>query len=75
MQATRSSKYSLAPLNEKCVRTGRAKRVLGGGRWLAGSGQDRGDSNPSERSSSLVNVDMAATIPSGEMYPEWGILK
>jgi hypothetical protein len=66
MQATRSSKYSLTPLNQKDVRTGRTERVEGGGRRLARSGQDRGDWNPSESDSRLVNVERTVTIASGE---------
>src|SRR6266852_2946398 len=47
------------------------ERVGGCGRR---TGRDRGDSNISESSSSLVNVERQRTIASGEMYPEWGIL-
>ena len=73
MLATRSSRYSPTPLNEKVVRTGRTERVEGGRRLLAWSGQDRGDWNLMESSSRPVNAERAVTIASGEMYPEWGI--
>jgi hypothetical protein len=75
MQDTRSSKYSLTPLNPNDVRTGRTECVEGGGRRLAWSGQDRGDWNRSKRSLRLVNVERTETIASGEMYPEWGMGK
>src|ERR1700684_4298106 len=70
MQVTKSSKYSVTPLNVKLVRTRRAERVEGGGSRLARSGQDRGDLNPRERCSMLVNVERTVTIASGGKYPE-----
>ena len=70
---TRSSKYSLVPRNQKRVRAGRRKRVDEGTRWLSTSGRDEDDSNSKSRFSSLVNAERQATIPSGEIYPEWGI--
>src|ERR1700743_2993228 len=62
MSVTRSSKYSLPPLNRKSGRTGRTKRGEGGRCWFSKSGQDSGDWNVSERDSRLVNVERAATI-------------
>jgi hypothetical protein len=51
------------PLEQKKkVRTGRTERVEGGGRRLAGLGQDRGDSNASVRRSRLVKAERAVTI-------------
>ena len=70
MRATKSSKYSVTPLNEKDERKGRTERVLGDGCRVARSGQDRGDWNPSVSLSRLVNAERIVTIALGEMYPE-----
>src|SRR6266566_2034255 len=40
IRARSSSRYSLTPLNKKCVREGRTERVGGNGRRLSCSGQD-----------------------------------
>ncbi len=73
IRVTRSSKYSLAPLNVIVLRSGRIERVIGGGRWLSLSGRDREDENPRERVSRLVNRERHVAIASGEMYPEGGM--
>ena len=71
MRATKSSKYSVTPLNIKDERKGRTERVAGGGCRVARSGQDRGDSNPSISSSRLVNAERIVTIALGEVYSEY----
>ena len=68
--ATRSSKYSLTPLNSKKARTGRTMRVSGTGRRVARSGYDREERKPSVNDSSLIVEDRQVTISSGAMYPE-----
>jgi hypothetical protein len=70
IRATRSSRYSLTPLNRKLVRSGRIECVIGGGRRLSLSGRDREDRNSRERLSRLVNTERQVAIASGEMYPE-----
>ena len=69
-----SSKYSLSPLKYNLVRAGRTTRVSGDGCRFSRSARDRGDRDPRPSDLSLVNEDRLATIASGEMYPEWGIL-
>src|SRR6266566_530312 len=61
IRATRSSKYSLTPLNQKKVRAGKGERVCGCGRR---TGRDRGDLNPIQRPLRLVNVERQRTIAS-----------
>src|SRR6266478_592426 len=75
IRATRSSKYSLIPLNRNLESAGRRVRVNGGGRRLSRTGRDGGDWNPSLNCSSLVNAERQERIASGEMYPELGILQ
>src|SRR6266850_2208144 len=70
-----SSKYSPSPLNHNLVRAGMTTRVSGDGCRFSRTARDRGDRNRSSSVLSLVNVDRLATIASGEMYPEWGILE
>ena len=72
MQATRSSKYSMTPLNVSEVRKGRPDLASRGGRRLVLSGQDRGGEKQRLRSRRLVNVErvMSTGIASGEKYPE-----
>ena len=71
MRDTRSSKYSLAPLNPKRERARRTERICGGGKRFSGSGQDRGDSKLSRNSLRLLfDADRPETTASGEMYPE-----
>src|SRR6266852_6047296 len=70
VRATKSSKYSQVPLNEKDVRAGRTARVLGRWRRQCQSGRDRGDSNSSRSVSSPANVEREVTIEMGQKYPE-----
>ena len=70
IRATRSSKYSLAPLKIIVLRSVRIERVIGGGRRLSLSGRDREDRNVSESESRLVNTVRQVAIASGEMYPD-----
>src|SRR6266849_3208417 len=66
IRATRTSKYSLAPLNSMLARLGRIERVIGGRRFSL-SGRDREDRNSRESSSSLDNAERQVAIVSGEM--------
>src|SRR6267154_38976 len=75
MWATRSSRYSLAPLNLKRARAGRTQRVGGGRRRVCLSGRGRGDSKSRNSLSRRVNAEKPVTIASGEMYPEGGIVE
>src|SRR5579863_1349764 len=68
IRATRSSKYSLTPLNAKYVTVGRTVRV-GGSEFIWGA---RGYWNPMKSSSRLSNAARQLTIISGEMYPARG---
>ena len=70
IRATRSSKYSMTPLNLKSVRAGRMVSVNGGGRRCSVSGRDCGDLYSTISVLSLVNVERQATIISGGMYPD-----
>jgi hypothetical protein len=70
IRATRSSNYSLAPLNSNRVRAGRTVRTDGGGRRLSRrSGRDRGDSNSIVRDLRLVNAARLVASVSGENVP------
>jgi hypothetical protein len=55
------------PFEPKFCEYGEDERVGGGGRR---SGRDRGDWNSSQSSLRLFKVERAATIASGEKYPE-----
>jgi hypothetical protein len=50
-------------------------RVGGGERRGSRIGKDSGDSNSRMSVSSLVNAEKHEAIASGEIYPEWEILK
>jgi hypothetical protein len=72
---TRISRYSLTPLNSKRVRPGRVMRVGGGKRRPSWSGREKGVSNPMLTYLRLAITAKPATIASGEMYPERGVLE